>query len=157
MGSGRLLIGQVAVRSGVTAKTIRYYEALGLIPDPPRTPGGYRLYSSADVDLLRFVKQAQGLGLTLEEIREIVGIRHHGALPCVHVQDLLFHKLRDIDTRIRELTGLRKSLRAVLRGWQRRARAGNEAVVCPHIESHPNQAEGGRKPRSRSRRSRPAR
>ena len=76
-----LRIGQVAQRAAVGAKAIRFYEANAVIPRPARGENGYRLYSPEIVDVLRFIKQAQGLGLTLGEIKEIVAIRQGGRPP----------------------------------------------------------------------------
>jgi len=81
MPHGRLTIGDLAGESLVSAKTIRFYEAAGVLPPPARGPNGYRLYAPDAVDMLRFVKQAQGLGLTLGEIKEIVAIRQGGRAP----------------------------------------------------------------------------
>ena len=83
MSTKTLRIGQVAQRAGVGAKAIRFYEANGVISRPPRGENGYRLYSPETVDVLRFIKQAQGLGLTLGEISEMVAIRQGGRPPCV--------------------------------------------------------------------------
>ena len=85
----RWRIGELAAELGVTAKTIRHYDAIGLLPAEGRTPSGYRVYRSAERDQLRFILQAKRLGLTLDEIREILGIRRQGVEPCHHVVELL--------------------------------------------------------------------
>ncbi len=84
-----MLIGELAERSGVPAKTIRYYEDLDILPPPRRTVGGYRDYDDAAVDRLRFVRAAQAAGLTLAEIRNVVALRDDGIAPCSHVIALL--------------------------------------------------------------------
>ena len=71
-------IGELAGRLGVNPKTIRYYESIGLLPDPGRTPSGYRVYDEDAVDRLRFIRTAQRLGVTLDEVKEILGFRERG-------------------------------------------------------------------------------
>lgn len=102
----QLRIGQLAAELGLNPKTIRYYEAIGLLPEPRRTPAGYRCYDAGDRERLRFVARAKSLGLSLKEIAEIVAIRQAGDAPCRHVADVLDHKLLAIETRIRVLTEL---------------------------------------------------
>ena len=132
MVSNALRIGEVAWRAGVGAKAIRFYEARGVLPAPSRGENGYRLYSPETVDVLRFIKQAQGLGLTLDEIKEIVTIRRGGRPPCAHVHSLLARKADELDRKLEDLLQLRKRIRASLTAWGRAGR--KEATVCPHIE-----------------------
>src|SRR4051794_1818824 len=100
-------IGQLADRLGVTTKSIRFYESIGLFPDPARTPSGYRNYGDADVDRLTFVKTAQRLGLSLDEIGEIIAFRDRGQQPCRYVAQLLRRQVVELDGRIREMRRLR--------------------------------------------------
>jgi len=93
MTSG-LKIGELAQRAGVTAKAIRFYERKGVLPPAKRAPTGYRLYGDDAVEMLCFVKQATGLGLTLAEIKDIIAIRRGGRPPCAHVHRLLRDKAR---------------------------------------------------------------
>jgi DNA-binding transcriptional MerR regulator len=106
-----MLIGEVAERSGVSAKTIRYYEEIGLAPAPSRTPAGYRDYDEEIIDRLGFVRAAQAAGLTLGEIRGIVSMRDDGETPCGHVLELLRTRTRELDRTIRDLRSLRRVLR----------------------------------------------
>ena len=147
MSDGILTIGGVAARAGVGAKTIRFYEATGIIPQPRRGPNGYRLYSPDAVELLRFVKQAQGLGLTLAEIKEIVAIRKGGRPPCTHVHRLLQEKAVELDRRLQDLLALRRNLRQSLAAWNQRPTG--PAAVCPHIE-RAGAPRRSRRPRRRS-------
>ena len=128
-----LKIGELARRTGVDARTIRFYEAGGVLPLPARGPNGYRLYAGDAVDMLRFIKQAQGLGLALAEIKEIVAIRQGGRPPCDHVYQLLREKVAELDRKLRDLVGLRRRIRQSLVAWGRRP--PGKAAVCPHIES----------------------
>lgn len=103
-------IGEVAGRSGVPAKTIRFWEDQRLLPAPPRTPAGYRDYEPAVLDRLAFIRQAQAAGLTLEHIRQILDIRGSGQPPCSHVAELLAQRLGEVEARLAELTRTRDQL-----------------------------------------------
>ena len=103
-------IGELASRSGVPVKTIRYYEEIGVLAAPARTPSGYRSYDETALDHLAFVRAAQAVGLTLGEIRQIVALRERGQTPCTHVVDLLERRATEIDQRITDLQRLRGEL-----------------------------------------------
>ncbi len=105
-----MLIGEVAERAGVSVKTVRYYEEVGVIESAARTPGGYRDYDEGVLERLRFVRSAQAVGLTLGEIREVVAFRERGESPCTHVLGLLETHAAEVDRRIRELRNLRREL-----------------------------------------------
>lgn len=132
------LIGRAAAAAGLTTKTLRYYEAMGLLPPPDRTESGYRVYSPAELRRLGFIVKAKRLGLTLREIREILAIRDGGQVPCIHVQHLLLRKARDVESRIAELTALKRELQRLARRCAREIKTGSQAAVCPHVESLPN-------------------
>lgn len=136
-------IGVLAKTAEVPAKTIRYYEGLGLLPRPERTEGGYRRYGPEAADRLRFIRKAQSLGLTLSEIRELAEIRNAGNLPCVHLRSLLEAKAAELEVRIRELKKLRGEMRKTLEAWDEQLKNGEGAVVCPHIEGRPDEAAAG--------------
>ncbi|MFF3584794.1 heavy metal-responsive transcriptional regulator [Streptomyces mirabilis] len=104
-------IGELATMSGVAAKTIRFYEQAGLMPEPPRTAGGYRDYPAHAATRLTFIRDAQRAGLTLAEIRGILSLRDSGQAPCSHVSDLVHQHLRDIDLRMAELRKTRTALK----------------------------------------------
>jgi DNA-binding transcriptional MerR regulator len=103
-------IGELASQLGLNPRTIRYYEDLHLLPAPRRTPSGYRDYDEGATELLSFIKTAQRLGITLDEIREILGLRERGEQPCSYVRDVLRRQVSEIDQRIAELRKLRKEL-----------------------------------------------
>jgi MerR family copper efflux transcriptional regulator len=107
-------IGELARRSGVPAKTIRYYEDIGLVEPPARTPAGYRDYEPVALDRLAFIRAAQAIGLTLGEIRSIIALRDDGQTPCGHVLDLLRHRADELERRIAELRSLRSELRRLV-------------------------------------------
>ncbi|MGW7527325.1 heavy metal-responsive transcriptional regulator [Streptomyces sp. NPDC054783] len=106
-------IGDLAATSGLTAKTIRFYEQFGLLTAPPRTPGGYRDYPTETASRLGFIRDAQAAGLTLAEIRGILDLRDSGQAPCTHVADLIQHHLADIDQRLADLRKTRTALLAL--------------------------------------------
>jgi DNA-binding transcriptional MerR regulator len=112
-----LLIGDVAERTGVSAPTIRYYESIGLLAPPPRSATGYRRYTVSTVEELKFIKKAQGLGFSLDEISEILKLSRAGDTPCSHVLDLSRGHLRAIDERIQQLTRFRDQLAAEIKKW----------------------------------------
>ena len=103
-------IGELASATGLTTKTIRYYELNRLLEEPRRTDSGYRLYDSEDVERLEFVKKAKRLGLSLREIREILILHEQSQSPCVHVLALLDRKLEQVEDIIRELEEFRREL-----------------------------------------------
>lgn len=103
-------IGELADRSGVPVKTIRYYEDIGVMNPPERTPSGYRDYDAPAIDRLAFIRAAQAVGLTLGEIRQVVALRERGETPCTHVVELLERRTAEISERIAELQRLQGDL-----------------------------------------------
>ncbi len=144
MASDGLFIGKVAAQAGANPKTIRYYETIGLLPRPARGANRYRLYSQEVVEVLRFIKKAQALGLTLAEIKEIVNVRRRGEAPCLHVRDLLERKIAALDQQLKELLTLRQKLAHLLaRSRRERKRDESRAIVCPDIEGVPLELKPG--------------
>src|SRR5256886_14755229 len=123
MGHDGLLIGEVAKRSGASRKALRLYEAAGILPAPRRTQSGYRVYSSEALDMLAFVRQAQRLGFTNDEIKEIVAIKRAGRAPCLHVRELMQRKAEELNQQLLELTTVRTRLLALLSRWRRSRKA----------------------------------
>ena len=103
-------IGELADAVSLPTKTIRYYEEIGLLPKPERSPNGYRVYDDSACERLRFVKAAQAVGLSLGEIKEIVAFRDRGEEPCAHVLDLVDRRAQDITERIAALERMRTDL-----------------------------------------------
>lgn len=144
MAGEGLLVGEVARHRGASRKALRLYEAAGILPSPRRTASGYRVYDADALGVLAFVSQAQRLGFTLEEIKEIASIQRSGRLPCPHVHDLVARKRTDLDRRLADLSEMRKRLDAVLRRWRSRC---DTAAMCLHIEqsyAQPRPYENGR-------------
>jgi MerR family transcriptional regulator, copper efflux regulator len=130
-------IGQLAERAGVSQKTLRYYEDIGVLGHPRRTPGRYRDYDESALVRLRFVQAAQAIGLTLGEIRKITGLRDRDETPCEHVAALIRQRAGELDQRIEELQRMRTELR-----WLARRAGTLDPVACApdavcHIISPP--------------------
>lgn len=103
-------IGELAYHTGTTAKTIRYYEEIGLLPEPARDPNDYRDYSDDALDRLSFIRDAQATGLTLTEIASILDLRSQGESTCHHVVDLLERHMTALDKHIKTLRQTRRKL-----------------------------------------------
>ena len=103
-------IGELAAECGVSAKTVRFWESAGLLPDAARTPAGYRNYEPEAADRLRFIRHAQTAGLTLAEIRQVLAISDGGQPPCSHVAELIHEHLSELEHRISELSETRQRL-----------------------------------------------
>ncbi len=106
-------IGELAERTGTTTKTVRYYESINLLPEPPRTASGYREYDEHAVERLRFVREAQSSGLSLTEIQSILELKEAGATSCAHTHALVRKHLADLDDQIARLQQARVDLAAL--------------------------------------------
>lgn len=136
-----LRIGELARELGLNPKTIRYYEEIGLLPEPARSETGYRLYSASDRECLHFIIKAKGVGLTLSEIGDIVALRREGEKPCEHVLTLLDLKLAAVDRQLRALKEFRDDL-SVLREEAALGTSVNSSQYCWIIEQHePHRSE----------------
>lgn len=116
---GGLKIGELARKAAVTAKAIRFYERKGVLPAAKRAANRYRIYGDDAAEILRFVKQAGGLGLTLAEIKDIIAIRQGGRPPCTHVHQLLKDKAVELDRKLKDLVDVRNRIRRSLAAWNR--------------------------------------
>ena len=103
-------IGELARRNGLAASAVRYYEQLGLLPAPSRTESGYRSYPDDTVDRLTFIRSAQAVGLTLAEVRQVLGVRDAGEAPCRVVTELIDRRYTQVRGRIAELQALEREL-----------------------------------------------
>src|SRR5215467_12877677 len=108
--SSAIQIGEVAQRANLSIDTIRFYERKALIPTASRTVGQFRLYTSEDVGRLTFIKQMQGLGFSLQEIKQLLNLRDRGGHACRDVRDLLSSKLTEVRSRIRNLQNLEREI-----------------------------------------------
>ena len=132
-GEGRRLrIGEVAEASGVGVETLRFYERRGLLGRPRRTASNYRLYDEEVLERLAFIRRAQAIGFSLDEIQTIIAESEGGRLPCKHVRELARAKLAELDARLTELRRHRNELSRLLGEWDER---GEEAGhFCGLIE-----------------------
>lgn len=103
-------IGELASAASVSTKTVRYYESIGLLPEPDRTASGYRDYGDDALERLRFVRDAQATGLSLAEIASVLELKAAGATSCAHTTALLDRHLAEIDHQIRRLEQARRDL-----------------------------------------------
>lgn len=125
-------IGQAAKATGLTADTIRFYERQGILSHPPRTEGGFRLYSERDLSALRFIRNVQGLGFSLEESGGLLSLRSGNTEACSQVVDLLAGKLSHVRAKVRELQDLEADLdRALTKCRRELQRARKPAARCP--------------------------
>lgn len=105
-----LQMRDVARRLDINPQTVYFYERIGLIPSPQRTEAGYRIFSSQDVERLAFIVRAKSLGLTLEEIKDILALKDERSLTCRVVHARLSQKLQAIEETIRQLQSLHDEL-----------------------------------------------
>jgi Cu(I)-responsive transcriptional regulator len=103
-------IGEAAARSGLSPKTIRYYESIKLVPAPERTDGGYRDYDARDVHVLRFLQRARGLGFSVGECRDLLALYRDRERASADVKAIALRHIDDIDRKIAELETLRGTL-----------------------------------------------
>jgi MerR family transcriptional regulator, copper efflux regulator len=131
-----LKIGEVAAESGLSVKTIRYYEESGLLlPTVKRSESGYRLFQPQVLNRLAFIRRSQSLGLTLQEIQQILAVHDHGQLPCGEMRQHLELKVEAIEQQIQALETLRAELKGILSGWQDQPSSDRiTQTICPNIQ-----------------------
>ena len=127
-----LKIGQVSAQSQLPVKTIRFYEERGLIQTAKRTSGGFRLFEPSVLPRLSFIRQSQALGLSLNDIQDILGIADSGERPCHNVRHKFQEKIVEIDDRIHQLENLKNQLQVLIEEADQREKL--DADYCPIIE-----------------------
>jgi len=134
MGAG-LFIGRLARQAGVSVQTVRYYERRGLLARPQRTASGYRLYAPETPARLGFIKQAQAVGFSLGEVREILRLTYDGRSPCECVRGMLEEKLARVEQEMAALKRFRHELRRTLARARKLPHLSHRAsAICPIIE-----------------------
>jgi MerR family copper efflux transcriptional regulator len=123
-------IGQAAAASGVSAKMIRHYEEVGLLPAARRTDSGYRQYGDVDVQTLRFVRHSRDLGFSIEQIRELLGLWHDRRRPSRQVRALAQAHIADLEEKLTELQAMKATLEHLVHCCH-----GDDRPDCPIIES----------------------
>lgn len=131
MGDRELLIGEAASEAGVSIDTLRYYERLSLLGHLSRSPGGFRLFNSVAIERVVFIKQAQQLGFSLAEIRQLV--TSNGNDECKRVHDLLQTKLAELDERMNAMKSFRRLLASQLSVCERELKAHGQSAPCPVV------------------------
>lgn len=106
----RLTRGEIARRTGVNAETIRYFERIGILPEPPRTEGGHRIYDESHVRTLGFVRRARNLGFTPDEVRTILDLGGPGKAACGEVREIAAHHLEQVRAKITDLVEIERIL-----------------------------------------------
>ncbi|MDP9020588.1 MAG: heavy metal-responsive transcriptional regulator [Actinomycetota bacterium] len=110
----QLTVSKLASQVGTSTDTLRYYERIGLLPEPDRSPAGYRLYGHDAADRVRFIKRAQRFGLRLEEIGELLQIRERGLCPCGRTKRLLEERVAELSEEMAALQRLRDDIQQML-------------------------------------------
>ncbi len=122
-------IGGAAQASGVSAKMIRHYEAIGLIAKPARSFSGYRTYSERDIHTLRFIKQARNLGFSMKQISVLLSLWQNRARPSREVKNVALQHIQELDEKIREMQAMKATLERLARHCH-----GDERPDCPILD-----------------------
>jgi DNA-binding transcriptional MerR regulator len=125
-----LTIEQLGQATGTKIETVRYYEKIGLLPEPRRTAGNYRLYAAEHLQRLGFIRRARDLGFSIEDVRELLKLAAHGEQPCEEVDQLVARHLQATERKIEALTRLRRELRDTLTSCK-----GGRAAECRVIQA----------------------
>ena len=136
MKTGAMQIGELAKRATLTVDAIRFYERRQLLPKATRSTGGFRLYTTDDIEPLHFIRQMHELGFSLREIGELIDLRTRKVAACESVRELLKHKVADIRAKLHELQKLESELIADLRKCNKelKHRPRHAASACPVLE-----------------------
>lgn len=126
-------IGEVSTASGIGIEALRFYERSGLLSRPARSTSGYRLYDEGILERLAFIKKAQMLGFSLDEIRQIISDALKGTSPCDEVREIVRQRLSELDKRLLELTRYRNELAQTLMDWDEVGSAPGH--ICGLIET----------------------
>lgn len=127
-----LKIGEVSKRSGIGIEALRFYEKSCLLDKPERTDSGYRMYDAGVLERLAFIKQAQVLGFSLDEIKRIIDDKRAGQNPCAEVRELVRQRLQELDERMQEMQRYRQELAATLAQWDEVG--DSQGQICGLIE-----------------------
>lgn len=128
---GNLKTGELAKRAGVNVETLRFYERRGLLPEPPRRKSGYREYPEESIARIRFIKRAQELGFSLDEIQELLGLRVNAETPCVGVKDFTEKKIQNVQQKIADLKVIERALKTMAAACPGQGSVSNG---CPILE-----------------------
>ncbi len=130
----RLKIGEVSKQAGTAVGALRYYEGLGLLSSE-RGQNGYRYYAPAAVQQVKFIRKAQALGFSLEEIGEVLSVHQQGDVPCEFVRSLLQEKIEQLDAQIQQMRAFKGELEAYRDQWAATKPRPEPGDICPLIET----------------------
>ena len=122
-------IGEVAAETGITSKSIRYYESIGLIPEAHRSNGGYRQYADKDVQTLHFIRRARKLGFTVGELEELLSLYRDRNRASADVRDIAIKHIADLNKKVAELEGMRATLTHLVEKCH-----GDDRPDCPILD-----------------------
>ncbi len=128
----KLTVGQLAKETGINLETVRYYENIGLLPEPKRTESGYRIYDETDIKRLIFINRAKELGFTLKETKELFELKIESEKTCGDVKRLATNKITDIEQKINDLLKIKNVLQKLV------SKCTNEEITtdeCPILEA----------------------
>jgi len=126
----RVAIGSLSRRTGCNVETIRYYERIGLLPLPARSPGGYRLYGPGHLERLRFIRRARVLGFSIAEVRTLLNLADHRRRPCAEARSVAAAHLADVRAKLADLLAMERVLKETV------TRCGRgDGSHCPLIEA----------------------
>lgn len=133
MAQSEFRIGEVAAQTGVSVDAVRYYERRRLLPRAARTEGRFRVFGPEAIERIRFIKQAQALGFSLDEIEMLLAGGGEGAAECRSVRDLLCSKLAELDERMKAMREFRRTLAHHLAACEGELKSHGEEAACPVI------------------------
>ncbi|MEM9771995.1 MAG: heavy metal-responsive transcriptional regulator [Cyanobacteria bacterium P01_D01_bin.73] len=145
-----LRTGEVAQKFGLSTQTLYFYERIGLIPPPQRSPSGYRLFGDRDVARLGFILRVKALGLSLDEIREILALYDGKSLTCQVIQDRLQQKVQELDQKIQQLQGLRNELAPLVEQCQTYLSQSSPSGECSALQDITGVVNGNGSPQDAS-------
>lgn len=122
-------IGELAKASGISAKMIRYYESIGLIPAAERSEAGYRIYQQQDIHTLKFIRRARHLGFGMEDIQKLLGLWQDQQRPSAEVKALALKHLQELESRIAEMQSMAQTLKTLAKSCK-----GNQRPDCPILD-----------------------
>lgn len=122
-------IGEAAKASGISTKMIRHYETLGIIPKAVRSDAGYRKYSDSDINILKFVKRARGLGFSMKEIKKLVNLWRNRSRASADVKALAIQHIQQMEQKIEELQAMTRTLKHLAKSCH-----GDHRPDCPILD-----------------------
>lgn len=129
-------IGILSEQTGISTQAIRYYERIGILPEPQRAENGYRMYGQSDVERLQFIRRARALDFSLDQIGEILALREREVAPCDYVLSVMETRITEIEVRMRDLRQLRDEIQALHEAGQNLpADTRMKGCVCSLIRS----------------------